>query len=206
MRSFCKAMERRGPSAMLLTNLPDDCILPVLLCLDVQGALDFRRMCRRMDLLLKQSQNDYWLPRLRRDFGLHLQVWCLIWDVPRLAVLLCQKMLLTLLSHQVHHIWCHSCVTYPRLPLSPRCCALVRQAVPKGSYALSALYRSMFAAMPALKQVQAPVRFVGVFTDGGVDRALHQFRTDNMYATTSLLCEQTVLLPLLSAPSTLHRG
>ena len=62
-----------------------------------------------------------------------------------------------------------------------RCCAPPRQKIDKGS-ALSALYRSMFAAIPALKQLQAPVRYVGVFTDGGVDRALHHFRTDNMYA------------------------
>ena len=69
-------MARGGP-ATLLTNLPDACIITVLLGLDVRGALLFRRTCRRMDLLLKQSQNDYWLLRLRRDFGLHLQVWCL---------------------------------------------------------------------------------------------------------------------------------
>ena len=70
-------MERGGP-ATLLTNLPDACILTALLFLDVRDALRFRRTCRRMDLLLKQSQNDFWLPLLRRDFGLHLQVWCLI--------------------------------------------------------------------------------------------------------------------------------
>ena len=71
-------MERRGPDATLLTNLPDACILTALLFLDVRDALRFRRTCRRMDPLLEQSQNDYWLLLLRRDFGLHLQVWCLI--------------------------------------------------------------------------------------------------------------------------------
>ena len=70
-------MERGGP-AMLLTNLPDACILTALLFLDVRDALRFRQTCRRMNLLLKQSLNNYWLPLLRRDFGLHLQVWCLI--------------------------------------------------------------------------------------------------------------------------------
>ena len=100
-------MERGGPSAMLLTDLPDDCLLPVLLCLDVRGAQRFRRTCRRMDLLLKQSQNGYWLQLLRWEFGLHLQVWCLIWDVPRLAVLVCQQRLAgaSMLSREVHYIY-----------------------------------------------------------------------------------------------------
>ena len=61
-------------TAMSLSVLPDACIISALLCLDVQDALRFRRLCRRMNLLLEQSQNDYWLPRLRRDFGLQLQV------------------------------------------------------------------------------------------------------------------------------------
>ena len=55
-----------------LTEIPDACILTALLFLDVQDALRFRRACRRFNLLLKQ--NDYWLPRLCRDFGLQLQV------------------------------------------------------------------------------------------------------------------------------------
>ena len=59
---------------MLLGDLPDACILSALLCLDVQDALRFRLSCRRINLLLEQSQNDYWLPRLHRDFGLRLKV------------------------------------------------------------------------------------------------------------------------------------
>ena len=60
--------------AVSLADLPDACILTALLFLDVQDALRFRRTCRRMNLLLTQSQNDFWLPRLGRDFGLQLQV------------------------------------------------------------------------------------------------------------------------------------
>ena len=59
-----------------LVELPDACILTALLCLDVQDALRFRRACRRLNLLLEQSQNEFWLQRLRRDFGLQLQVQC----------------------------------------------------------------------------------------------------------------------------------
>ena len=57
-----------------LVKLPDACILTVLLFLDVQDALRFRRAFRRLNLLLEHSQNDFWLPRLRRDFGVQLQV------------------------------------------------------------------------------------------------------------------------------------
>ena len=57
-----------------LATLPDACVITALLFLDVQDALRFWRTCRRMNLLLKHSQNDFWLPRLRRDFGLQLQV------------------------------------------------------------------------------------------------------------------------------------
>ena len=70
-------MERGGP-AVSLASIPDSCILTALLFLDVRDALRLRQTCPRMNLLLKQSQNDYWLLLLRRDFGLHLQVWCLI--------------------------------------------------------------------------------------------------------------------------------
>ena len=59
-------------SAGALGEIPDACILTALLFLDVQDALRFRRACRRFNLLLKQ--NDYWLPRLCKDFGLQLQV------------------------------------------------------------------------------------------------------------------------------------
>lgn len=61
-------------SDIRLAKLPDACIITVLLFLDVRDALRFRRACRRTNLLLEQSQNDFWLPRLRRDFGLQLQV------------------------------------------------------------------------------------------------------------------------------------
>ena len=57
-----------------LAGLPDECILTALLCLDVQDALRFRRTCRRLNLLLEHSQNEFWLQRLHSDFGLQLQV------------------------------------------------------------------------------------------------------------------------------------
>ena len=60
--------------AVPLAGLPDECILAALLFLDVQNALHFRQTCHRMNLLLEQSQDHYWLPRLQRDFGMHLQV------------------------------------------------------------------------------------------------------------------------------------
>ena len=59
---------------MSLVQLPDACILTALLFVDVQDALRFRRVSRRMSLLLENSHNDFWLQRLRRDFGLHVQV------------------------------------------------------------------------------------------------------------------------------------
>ena len=60
--------------AAALASLPDDCVIGALLFLDVQDALHFRQTCHRMNLLLEQSQDHYWLPRLQRDFGLQLQV------------------------------------------------------------------------------------------------------------------------------------
>ena len=58
-----------------LFDLPDACIVTALLFLDVKDALRFRRTCRRhLNLLLERSQNEYWRPCLRRDFGLKLQV------------------------------------------------------------------------------------------------------------------------------------
>ena len=63
----------KGP-AVPIAGLPDECILAALLFLDVQDALHFRQTCHRMNVLLEQSQNHYWLPRLHRDFGLQLQV------------------------------------------------------------------------------------------------------------------------------------
>ena len=60
--------------AVPLAGLPDECVLAALLFLDVQDALHFRQTCHRMKLLLEQSQDHYWLPRLQRDFGLQLQV------------------------------------------------------------------------------------------------------------------------------------
>ena len=59
---------------MKLAKLPDACILTMLLSLNVRDVLHFRRVCRRMNLLVEQSQNNFWLPRLRRDFGLQVQV------------------------------------------------------------------------------------------------------------------------------------
>ena len=82
--------------------------------------------------------------------------------------------------------------------LSQRCCALLRQAV-EGGRTLFKLYRTLFAAVPALKQRKASVRYVGVFTDGGVDNALHQHRIDNMYATPSFLFEEHCICMLLLA-------
>ena len=61
-------------SAVSLAGLPDECLLAALLSLDVQDALRFRQTCRRMNLLLEQSQDHYWLPRLQKDFGLQLEV------------------------------------------------------------------------------------------------------------------------------------
>ena len=67
----------------------------------------------------------------------------------------------------------------------------------EGGRALFKLYRTLFATVPALKQRQASVRYVGVFTDGGVDNALHQNRVDNMCATPSFLCEEHCIFMLL---------
>ena len=59
---------------MSLVQLPDACILTALLFLDVPDALPFRRVSRRMNLLLRESHNDFWLLRLSKDFGLQIQV------------------------------------------------------------------------------------------------------------------------------------
>ena len=66
-------MELRAP-AISLADLPDACIITALLFLNARDALRCRRACRRLNLLLEQSQNHYWLPRLHRDFGLWVQV------------------------------------------------------------------------------------------------------------------------------------
>ena len=63
-----------GFPAVSLADLPDACIVIVLLFLHVRDALQCRRTCRRLNLLVQQSQSDFWLPRLRREFGLPLQV------------------------------------------------------------------------------------------------------------------------------------
>ena len=76
-----------GTPAMSLADLPDACILTALLFLDVRDALRTRQTCRRMHLLLEQSQNHFWLPRLRMDFGLRLQVCCPLHTISQLAVL-----------------------------------------------------------------------------------------------------------------------
>ena len=51
------------------------------------------------------------------------------------------------------------------------------QGVHEGA-ALSSLYRSIYCLMHTA--VQTPVRYVGVFTDGGADEALRQYGVDNM--------------------------
>ena len=73
-------------------------------------------------------------------------------------------------------------IASPRSMLRTRCCALVRQAVNTGT-ALSSLYRTIFSA--AHRSTQTPVRYVGVFTDGGADKALQQYGVDNMRGLTS---------------------
>ena len=67
------AMELQAPVGSL-ADLPEACIVTALLFLDVRDALRVRRTCRRIHLILEQSQKHYWLPRLRKDFGLHVQV------------------------------------------------------------------------------------------------------------------------------------
>ena len=63
-----------GFPAVSLADLPDACTVIVLLFLHVRDALQCQRTCRRLTQLVQQSQSDYWLPRLRKDFGLPLQV------------------------------------------------------------------------------------------------------------------------------------
>ena len=61
-----------------------------------------------------------------------------------------------------------------------RRCALVHQAVPEGSTALSSLHRRLsFAVHTATLD---KVRFKGIFTDGGTDKALRQYEVGNMCA------------------------
>ena len=48
-----------GSPAESLAGLPDACVLTALLFLRIQDALPFRRACRRMNLLLERSQNEY---------------------------------------------------------------------------------------------------------------------------------------------------
>ena len=66
------AMKQRS-SAVSLGHLPDACLIEVLFFLGVRDVLRFRRASPRFKLLLDKSQNDYWLPRLRKDYGLHLE-------------------------------------------------------------------------------------------------------------------------------------
>ena len=58
-------------------------------------------------------------------------------------------------------------------------CAVVRQAS-QSCTALSSLYRSIFAAVH--RPPWTAVRYVGVFTDGGADKALRRHAVDNMCA------------------------
>ena len=56
---------------------------------------------------------------------------------------------------------------------------MVHQGVPEGSTALSSLHRRLsFAVHTALDEV----RFRGVFTDGGTNKALRQYEVGNMCA------------------------
>ena len=70
-----------------LNDLPDECILSALAFLKLRDALSFCKSCRKFNLLLKYSQNHFWLPRLRSDFGLHVLV-RLILDMPHVLHLL----------------------------------------------------------------------------------------------------------------------
>ena len=115
-------------------------------------------------------------------------------------MLACQQNLLAqLLPRDVQNINRISVITFPRQLPSQRCCALLRQAVERGR-TLSKLYRTLFAAMPAQKQRQASVRYVGLFTDGGTDNALHQHRIDNLCATISVPYEEHCIFKLLLDP------
>ena len=55
----------------------------------------------------------------------------------------------------------------------------LRQASQAGT-ALSSLYRSIYVAVH--RPTQTPVRYIGVFTDGGAEKALRQYGVDNMCA------------------------
>ena len=68
---------------------------------------------------------------------------------------------------------------YSEGALSMQRCAGVRQGT-HGGTALSSLYRSMFSLVHTPTQV--PIRYVGVFTDGGARDSLQQFGVDNMCA------------------------
>jgi len=60
-----------APGAPSFRDLPDECILQALSHLSVPDVLAFRKTCRRFNWLLQEQQ--FWLPRLRDDFGLHLE-------------------------------------------------------------------------------------------------------------------------------------
>ena len=60
-------------SDVSLGHLADACVLEVLFFLGVRDVLRVRRASPRFRLLLDKSQNDYWLLRLRKDYGLHLK-------------------------------------------------------------------------------------------------------------------------------------
>ena len=54
-----------------------------------------------------------------------------------------------------------------------------RQAVQAGN-SLSSLYRTIHVAVQT--STQKPVRYIGAFTNGGIDKALQQFNADNLCA------------------------
>lgn len=158
---------------MSLGHLPDACVLAVLFFLGVRDVLRFRRACRRFKLLLDQSQNDYWLPRLRKDYGLHLQAWAFL---RRLSSLPSDTCLRKLQSGKVAYLRIYNS---SEVSSETRCCALVHQAVRTGT-ALSSLHRRLsFAVRTATLD---EVRFMGLYTDGGTDDALRQYGVDNMCA------------------------
>ena len=168
---------------MRLVSLPDACILTVLLCLDVQDALRFRGMCRRrIKSLLEQSQNDFWLPAPAQG------LWCAAPGRMHSmhSMLACSTASCHVCQQRLAETGCSVSVSSEGAEmkegkLSPRRCALVRQAVRDGT-ALSSVYRIVHVAVHT--PMQKPVRYVGVYTDGG--EALQQHGVDNLCAPVSL--------------------
>ena len=77
---------------------------------------------------------------------------------------------------------------------------MVRQATRDGT-ALSSIYRVVHVAVHA--PTQKPVRYVGVYTDGG--QALRQHGVDNLYAPVSLYLSEQLELSLILIVNLLPR-